>query len=46
MIQLVPDLLGKGIRLFDGLNIEPIILKRTEIQATSGIMSMRFCILE
>ncbi len=44
-IDLVPVLLGKGIRLFDSLEIEPLDLKLTNVDASSGVLHMTFSVI-
>jgi dihydrofolate reductase len=46
MIHLVPVLLDEGVRLFDHLGTGEIELERTEIVATAGVTSFRFCVVK
>jgi dihydrofolate reductase len=41
-IDLVPVLLGAGIRLFEGLGTGPIELERTRLVAGSGVTHLHF----
>jgi dihydrofolate reductase len=41
-IDLVPVLLGRGIRLFEYLGVEPIKLERTIAVLASGVTHLRF----
>lgn len=41
-IDLVPVLLGEGIRFFDYLDTEPIELERTRVIEGSGVTRLRF----
>jgi dihydrofolate reductase len=45
-IDLVPILLGKGIRFFEYLGIEPIKLERTNVVAAPGVTHLTFRILK
>lgn len=45
-IDLVPLLLGKGIQLFDLLEIEPIDLKLEEATMSSGVLHITFCVIK
>jgi hypothetical protein len=38
----MPVLLGKGVRLFDNLDIEPIVMERTQVIAGNGVTHLRF----
>lgn len=44
-IDLVPVLLGKGIRLFDSLEIEPLDLKLVNVDASSGVLHLTFSVV-
>jgi dihydrofolate reductase len=41
-IDLVPVLLGQGVRFFDNLGPEPIELERTSVVAAPGVTHLRF----
>lgn len=41
-IDLMPVLLGKGVRLFDNLDIEPIVMERTQVIEGNGVTHLRF----
>jgi dihydrofolate reductase len=45
-IDLVPLLLGKGIRLFDYLEIEPLDLRLDEASMSSGVLHLTYRILK
>jgi dihydrofolate reductase len=45
-IDLVPVLLGQGVRLFEYLGIEPIELERTSVSAAPGVTHISFRILK
>ena len=45
-IDLVPVLLGGGVRLFDHLGIEPIELERTRVVETPGVTHLLFRIIK
>jgi dihydrofolate reductase len=45
-IDLVPLLLGKGIRLFDYLDIEPLDLKLDDASLSSGVLHLTFSVLK
>jgi dihydrofolate reductase len=44
-IDLIPLLLGDGIRLFDSLNIEPTDLQLDDINMSAGVVHMTFRII-
>jgi dihydrofolate reductase len=44
-IDLVPVLLGSGVRLFEHLGIEPIELEITEVTEDSGVTHLRYCVI-
>lgn len=44
-IDLVPLLLGKGIRLFDSLEIAPTDLRLDDIKLSAGVVHMTFTII-
>ena len=44
-IELVPVLLGNGIRLFDNLGAEPIELESTGVIESSGVRHLKFRIV-
>jgi dihydrofolate reductase len=44
-IDLIPLLLGKGIRLFDFLEIEPLDLKLDEAYKSSGALHLTYSVL-
>ena len=41
-VDLVPVLLGGGVRLFDHLGMEPIDLERTRVVETPGVTHLTF----
>lgn len=45
-LDLVPILLGSGIRMFDYLGIEPIELERTSMSAAPGVTQITFRIIK
>jgi dihydrofolate reductase len=45
-IDLVPVLLGQGVRLFEQLGIEPIELERTGVVAAPGVTHLSFRVLK
>lgn len=45
-IELVPVLLGAGVRMFDNLGSEPIELERTMVIEGSGVMHLRFRVVK
>jgi dihydrofolate reductase len=45
-VELVPVLLGKGVRLFDYLGIEPIELERTMVIETPDVTHLRFRVVK
>ena len=45
-VDLVPILLGAGVRLFDHLGTEPIDLERTMVVAAPGVTHLRFRIVK
>ena len=45
-IDLVPMLLGAGIRLFDHLGGEPVELERTSIIEAPGVTHLRFRVVK
>jgi dihydrofolate reductase len=45
-IDLVPVLLGQGVRLFEYLGIEPIELERTGVIASNGVTHLSFRIVK
>lgn len=44
-IDLVPVLLGKGIRLFDSLEIKPLDLKLISVNASAGVLHLTFSVI-
>jgi dihydrofolate reductase len=44
-IDLVPVLLGSGVRLFEHLGIEPIELERTSVSAATGVTHLMFRVI-
>jgi len=44
-IDLVPVLLGRGIRLFDSLEIDPTDLRLEDINRSAGVVHMTFSVL-
>jgi dihydrofolate reductase len=45
-IDLVPVLLGQGVRLFEQLGIEPIELERTAVRESPGITHLSFRVVK
>ena len=45
-IDLVPVLLGSGVRLFEYLGIEPVELKPTKVSATPGVTHLGFKVVK
>ena len=45
-VDLVPVLLGEGIRFFDNLGPEPIKLERTKVVAAPGVTHLRFRVVK
>jgi dihydrofolate reductase len=45
-IDLIPVLLGKGIRLFDSLEIEPLDLKLVDVNASAGVLHLTFSVVK
>lgn len=45
-IDLVPVLLGRGVRLFEHLGIEPIELERTAVTEAPAVTHLRFRVLK
>ena len=45
-IDLVPVLLGDGVRLFDHLDTEPIELESTRVIEAPGITHLTFCVVK
>ncbi len=45
-IDLVPLLLGKGVRLFDSLEIKPTDLKLVEVNASAGVLHLTFSVIK
>ena len=45
-IDLVPVLLGSGVRLFESLGIEPIELECTSVSQAPGVTHLRFRVLK
>ncbi|GIV95375.1 MAG: deaminase [Herpetosiphonaceae bacterium] len=45
-INLVPVLLGRGVRLFDHLGIEPIELERTRVIEAPGVTHLTFRVVK
>jgi dihydrofolate reductase len=45
-IDLVPVLLGKGVRLFEALGIEPIHLEITDVTPDVGVTHLRYRVLK
>jgi dihydrofolate reductase len=45
-VDVVPLLLGKGVRLFDHLNIEPIELESIRVVAAPGVTHLGFRVLK
>ncbi len=45
-IDLVPVLLGQGVRLFEHLGIEPIELERTGVRASPGVTHLSFRVVK
>ncbi len=45
-IDLVPVLLGQGVRLFEYLGIEPIELERTGVRVSPGVTHLSFRIIK
>jgi len=45
-LDLVPVLLGRGIRMFDYLGIEPVELERTSMSAAPGVTQLTFRIIK
>ena len=45
-IDLVPVLLGEGVRLFDHLGAEPIQLERTRVIEAPGVTHLRFRVIK
>lgn len=45
-IDLVPVLLGQGVRLFEYLGIEPIELKSTSVSQAPGVVHLRYQIVK
>ena len=45
-VDVVPLLLGKGVRLFDRLNIEPIELESIRVVAAPGVTHLGFRVLK
>jgi dihydrofolate reductase len=45
-IDLVPVLLGEGVRLFDDLGAAPIELERTRVVEAPGVTHLRFRVLK
>jgi dihydrofolate reductase len=41
-IDLVPVLLGQGVRLFEHLGIEPVMLERTRVKVAPQVTHLRF----
>lgn len=44
-IDLVPVLLGSGVRLFERLGIEPVELERTSVSQGPGVTHLRFRVI-
>jgi dihydrofolate reductase len=42
VIHLAPVLLGDGVRLYESIGTEPIVLTRTEVAATGQLTELRF----
>jgi dihydrofolate reductase len=45
-IDLVPVLLGSGVRLFEHLGIEPVELERTSVTEAPGVTHIRFRVVK
>jgi dihydrofolate reductase len=45
-VDLVPVLLGDGVRLFDHLGTGPIDLKRTRVVKAPGVTHLTICIVQ
>jgi dihydrofolate reductase len=45
-IDLVPILLGAGVRLFDDLGAAPIELERTQVVEAPGVTHLRFRVIK
>ena len=45
-IDLVPVLLGEGVRLFEYLGIEPVELERTDVTAAPGVTHLTFRVVK
>lgn len=45
-LDVVPVLLGRGVRLFDYLGIEPIELERTEMSSSPGVTHLTFRVIK
>jgi dihydrofolate reductase len=45
-IDLVPVLLGEGVRLFDHLGVGPIDLESTEVVEGAGVTHLTFCVVK
>jgi dihydrofolate reductase len=45
-IDLVPVLLGQGVRLFDHLGIEPVELERTGVIESPGVTHLSFRVVK
>jgi dihydrofolate reductase len=45
-IDLVPVLLGQGVRLFEHLGIEPIELERTGVRESPGVTHLSFRVVK
>ncbi len=45
-IDLVALLLGRGIRLFDSLEIQPLDLKLTDVNASGGVLHLTFSVVK
>jgi dihydrofolate reductase len=44
-IDLIPLLLGKGTRLFDSLEIDPVDLRLDEVRTGSGVLHLTFSVI-
>ncbi|MGH2560341.1 MAG: dihydrofolate reductase family protein [Thermomicrobiales bacterium] len=45
-VELVPVLLGKGIRMFEYLGVEPVELERTMVVEAPGVTHLRFRVVK
>jgi dihydrofolate reductase len=45
-IDLIPVLLGDGVRLFDYLGVEPIELETTQVAEAAGVIHLTFRIVK